>query len=135
MLTDILSDGTQIEATHTLIGGLPCSEAAAVCRILRAAGVSAEVVGFGERGSVLVAAADLPFAEVVLAKRKKDLEDEDESDDEEEEEEEDTEEDDLEDDDDEDEFEEDEDDFEEEFEDDELDEDDDDIFYDDDDDE
>jgi hypothetical protein len=129
MLMGATSEGTEFTATHTLMGGLPCTEAAAICRILRAAGVSAEVVGFGDRGSVLVAAQDLPFAEVTLAKRKKDLEDEDESDDEEEEEDS---EDDLGEDDEED-FE-DEDDFEEEFEDDELD-DDDDIFYDDEDEE
>jgi hypothetical protein len=134
MLTDIMSEGTQLEATHTLVGGLSCRAAGALCRILRAAGVAAEVVGFGARGSVLVASADLPFAEIVLAKRKKDLEDEEESDDEEEEE--DADEDDIDDeDDDEDDFEEDEDDFEEEFEDEELDDDDDDIFYDDDDEE
>jgi len=72
------------------------------------------------------------IGELLLGKRKKDVEEEEEFDDEEEDEDED----DLEDDD-EDDFDDDEDDeeFEEEFEDDELDDDDDDIFYDDDDDE
>ena len=85
---------------------------AAISRILRAAGVGttssvAELLGPG--------AGTSPFAEVILAKRKKDLEEDEELDDEEEEEEDEG---DDEDDDDDDEFE-----------------DDDDIFYDDDEDE
>jgi hypothetical protein len=81
---------------------------------------------------LVVREIDTLIGELLLGKRKKDVEEEEEFDDEEEDEDED----DLEDDD-EDDFDDDEDDeeFEEEFEDDELDDDDDDIFYDDDDDE
>ena len=71
------------------------------------------------------------IGELLLGKRKKDVEEEEEFDDEEE----DDDEDDLDDDDEDDFDDEDEEEFEEEFEDDELDDDDDDIFYDDDDDE
>ena len=83
------------------------------------------------RFTLLLQEIDTQMAELLLGKRKKDVEEEEEFDDEEEEE------DDLEEDEDEDEDfddEEDEDEFEEEFDDDELDDDDDDIFYDDDDD-
>jgi len=86
------------------------------------------------RLALLVHELDSIIAELTLAKRKKDVEEEEELDDEEEDEEDDE----LDEDDDEDDDfddEEDEDEFEEEFEDEELEDDDDDIFYDDDDDE
>ncbi|HVS73002.1 MAG TPA: hypothetical protein VHQ47_17230 [Phycisphaerae bacterium] len=114
--------------------GEDAADGGAAARILAAAGV--EETWCRLRLSAdgrLVPVTDGQIAELRLAKRKKDVEDEEEMDDEEEEE------DDLEEDEDEDfddEDEEDEDEFEEEFDDDELDEDDDDnIFYDDDDDE
>jgi hypothetical protein len=107
--------------------------APAVARILSAAGVECRLVPDGTGTLVLVEEGDVEVAELVLAKRKKDVEEEEEMDDEEEEEEDDLEEDEDEDEDFDD--EEDEDEFEEEFDDDELDDDDDDIFYDDDDDE
>jgi len=87
----------------------------------------------GKSLSLMVAETNTELAKLVMAKRKKDVEEEDELDDEEEEEDDDLEEDEDEDEDFDD--EEDEDEFEEEFDDDELDDDDDDIFYDDDDDE
>jgi hypothetical protein len=108
-------------------------EAAVIARILSAAGIDCRLVPDADGCVVLVEEHDMPLAELMLAKRKKDVEEEEESDDEEEEEEDDLEEDEEDEDDD---FEdEDEDEFEEEFDDDELDDDDDDIFYDDDDDE
>jgi hypothetical protein len=94
----------------------------------------------GSGGSTLTAGRDIKtlvkeidslIGELLLGKRKKDVEEEEEFDDEEEDEEED----DLEDDDEDDFDDEDDEEFEEEFDDDELDDDDDDIFYDDDDDE
>ncbi len=106
----------------------------AVERMLAAAGVAESVCRLRPAGEGrLVPVTDTAVRDLMLAKRKKDVEEEEESDDEEEDE------DDLEDededfDDDEDD-DEDEDEFEEEFDDDELDDDDDDIFYDDDDDE
>ncbi len=105
-------------------------------RIVAAAGVEETVCRLRPAGEGrLVPVTDGEVAELVLAKRKKDVEEEEEMDDEEEEEEDDLEEDEDEDFDEDDE-DEDEDEFEEEFEDDELDDDDDDnIFYDDDDDE
>jgi hypothetical protein len=118
---------------ETVLCRVALERAAAVARILSAAGVDCRLVPDADGCVVLVEERDTEIAELVLAKRKKDVEDEEESDDEEEEEEED----DLEEEEDEDDdFEdEDEDEFEEEFDDDELDDDDDDIFYDDDDDE
>jgi hypothetical protein len=95
-------------------------------------GAGAFLLTTGQDTTLLVREIDSLIGELLLGKRKKDVEDEDELDDEEEDEEDD----DLEDDD-EDDFDDDEDDeeFEEEFDDDDLDDDDDDIFYDDDDDE
>jgi hypothetical protein len=107
--------------------------AAALGRILSAAGIDCRLVPDADGCVVLVEERDAELAEILLAKRKKDVEDEEESDDEEEEEDDDLEEDEEDEDDDFD--DEDEDEFEEEFDDDELDDDDDDIFYDDDDDE
>jgi hypothetical protein len=124
---------TQNSAGESVLCRIPDEEAAAVLRILSAAGLDCRFVPGPDSGVILVDHIDVELAELVLAKRKKDVEDEEESDDEEEEEEED----DLgEDEDEDDDFDdEDEDEFEEEFDDDELDDDDDDIFYDDDDDE
>jgi hypothetical protein len=105
---------------------------AAQCRLVPMENEVEESIG-QEKILVLVEQTNAEIAGLVLAKRKKDVEEEDDLDDEEEED------DDVEEDEDEDEDfdddEEDEDEFEEEFEDDELDDDDDDIFYDDDDDE
>ena len=116
------------EVVLCTIGEAQC---AALGRILSAAGIECRLVPDSDGFVVLVEETDVKIAELVLAKRKKDVEEEEESDDEEEEED-----DDLEEEDEDDDFEEEEDDeFEEEFEDDELDDDDDDIFYDDDDDE
>jgi len=104
-------------------------------RLLEIAGVAENVVmaGLNGGGSGVAAAVeiDAQLTDLVLSKRKKDVEEEEELDDEEEDEDED----DLDDDEDDFDDEEDEEEFEEEFEDDELDDDDDDIFYDDDDDE
>jgi len=111
-------------------GGVDERTAEAVERVLRAAGLPGE----GDLGSGL-RAAPAEFSDLLrstVAKKRKDVEDEEELDDEEEEEEDELEEDE---DDDEEDFDEDDEEFEEEFDDDELDEDDDDIFYDDDDDE
>jgi hypothetical protein len=108
--------------------------AAAVARILSAAGIDCRLVPDADGCVVLVEDRDSELADILLAKRKKDVEEEEESDDEEEEEEDDDLEEEEEDEDD-DFDDEDEDEFEEEFDDDELDDDDDDIFYDDDDDE
>jgi hypothetical protein len=113
----------------------PGEAVGAVRRILTAAGVEETVCRLRlANDGRLVPVTDVEIADLVLAKRKKDVEEEEELDDEEEDEEED----DLEEDEDEDfddDEDEDEDEFEEEFDDDELDDDDDDIFYDDDDDE
>ena len=110
---------------------------AAVDRILARAGVDCRLLPAGEEpeGLILVDETHIQIADLVLAKRKKDVEEEEELDDEEEDDEEDDLEDEEEDEDEDFDDEEDEDEFEEEFEDDELDDDDDDIFYDDDDDE
>jgi len=98
-----------------------------------AGGAISPLMAAGQTDTALVVREiETLIGELLLGKRKKDVEEEEEFDDEEEDEDED----DLEDDD-EDDFDDEEDDeeFEEEFEDDELDDDDDDIFYDDDDDE
>lgn len=112
---------------------LPSSDAASaeVARLL--AGSIAPPLG-ENRLSLLVHELDSIIAGLMLAKRKKDVEEEEELDDEEEDEEDDELDEDEDEDDDFDD-EEDEDEFEEEFEDDDLEDDDDDIFYDDDDDE
>ena len=100
--------------THVVLCTLSERQGAALSRMLAAAGMECRLVpaGGGEEFSVLVEETDAELAELLLAKRKKDVEEEEEFDDEEEEE------DDLEEDEDEDE------DF-----------DDEDIFYDDEDDE
>lgn len=111
--------------------------AGALERILVAAGLDALILPV-EDASTSSTAMFSDQEGPMLAKRRKDVEDDDEMDDEEEEDEEEDEEDlDEEEDeeDDEEDFDEDDEEFEEEFEDDELDDDDDDIFYDDDDDE
>ena len=120
--------------TETVLCRADHIHAAAVARILSAAGIECRLVLDADGLNVLVEETDVRIAELLLAKRKKDVEEEEESDDEEEEEDEDDVEDEDEDED-EDFDDEDEDEFEEEFDDDELDDDDDDIFYDDDDDE
>ena len=120
-----------LETGETVLCTIDESRAIALVRILAAAGIDCRLTPDASGFIVLVEESDAELAELVLAKRKKDVEDEEESDDEDEEEDED----DLDDDSDEDDFEDEEDDFEEEFDDDELDDDDDDIFYDDDDDE
>ena len=104
------------------------------CRLLPIDETEGQSIDQEDQWVALVEQTDVEIGELVLGKRKKDVEEEEDLDDEEEEEEED----DLDEEEDEDEDfddEEDEDEFEEEFEDDELDDDDDDIFYDDDDDE
>lgn len=110
--------------------GMAGCYAAALERVLTMAGLnSTNVIDLSRQVSVEL------FSDVVrtsLAKRRKDVEDDDELDDDGDEDEED---DDLDDDEDDDEFDDDEDDFEDEFGDDDLADDDDDIFYDDDDDE
>jgi hypothetical protein len=106
---------------------------AAVCKLLADVGILPEERVTSGSLDLIIGAIDDTMAELMMAKRKKDVEPDDDLDDEEEEEE-----DDLEEEEDEDDFddEEDEDDeFEEEFGDDDLDDDDDDIFYDDEDDE
>lgn len=108
-------------------------------RLLETAGIEESLVLAGLAGGAAgsptgisaIVEIDAQLTDLLLSKRKKDVEEEEEMDDEEEDEDEDDLEDDEEDFDD----EEDEEEFEEEFEDDELDDDDDDIFYDDDDDE
>lgn len=107
------------------------ASSAEVARLLE--GTMAPPLG-ENRLSLLVHELDSIIADLMLAKRKKDVEEEEELDDEEEDEEDDELDEDEDEDDDFDD-EEDEDEFEEEFEDDELEDDDDDIFYDDDDDE
>ncbi len=113
--------------------------AAAVARILREAGIECAITGPAEGHGLLVSvsADSLHLALTILAKRRKDVEEEGELDDEEEEDEAEDDDDDIDDDEDDDfdDEEEDEEDFEEEFADDELDDDDDDIFYDEDEDE
>ena len=118
-------------SNETVICRVPEHRAAALARLLSAAGVECKLVPDADACLVVVENSDRELAKLVLAKKKKDVEDEDELDDEDEEE------DDLEDEDEDEDFddEDDEDDFEEEFDDDDLDDDDDDIFYDDDDDE
>jgi hypothetical protein len=131
---------TQNEHESTTMSGeivlcqVDLDRAAAVARLLSAAGIECRLVPDADGCVVLVEERDSDLADLLLAKRKKDLEEEEESDDEEEDEEDDDHEEDEEDED-EDFDDEDEDEFEEEFDDDELDDDDDDIFYDDDDDE
>jgi hypothetical protein len=132
MLDQEMTDLVTIESA-AIVCRIDHAKAAAVTRILSAAGVECRLVPDSEGYLVVVEETDGELAELVLAKRKKDVEDEEESDDEEEEEDEDDVEEDEDEDDDFD--DEDEDEFEEEFDDDELDDDDDDIFYDDDDDE
>ena len=115
---------------------VPCGQGslAEVSRLLEYT-CKAPVTG-ENRLSLLIHELDSLIADLMLAKRKKDVEEEEELDDEEEDEEdEDLEEDEDEEDDFDDEEEDDEDEFEEEFEDDDLEDDDDDIFYDDDEDE
>ncbi len=126
MEIDALVDG------ETVLCTISEAQGAALARILSHAGIDCRLVPDADGLIVLINEIDAQMAELLLAKRKKDVEEEEESDDEEEEEEDD----DLEEDEDEDEdFDDEEDDeFEEEFDDDELDDDDDDIFYDDDDD-
>ena len=124
------------EEAQVLLSTLPGRQASRLAALLSAAGIECRLVpaGPGDEAAVLVEETDAELAELVLAKRKKDVEEEEDLDDEEEEEDDDLEEDeDDEDDDFDDEDEEDE--FEEEFEDDELDDDEEDIFYDDEDDE
>jgi hypothetical protein len=106
------------------------NEGAAMERLMESAGVECRLVPNDDGVAVLIEEIDVEIAELLLAKRKKDVEEEDELDDEEEEDDEDDVDDDEDDD-----FDDDEDEFEEEFEDDELDDDEEDIFYDDDDDE
>ena len=103
--------------------------AAAVGRLLADVGIGVPTMEPVDPFDIVIGAIDDQMADLVMAKRKKDVEQEDDLDDEEEEE------DDLEEEEDEDDFddEEDEDEFEEEFGDDDLDDDDDDIFYDEDD--
>jgi hypothetical protein len=95
------------------------------------AGSAGSTLVAGRGTNTLVQEIDSLIGELLLGKRKKDVEEDEEFDDEEEDEEED----DLEEDDEDDFDDEDDEEFEEEFDDDELDDDDDDIFYDDDDDE
>ena len=105
----------------------------AISKLLADVGIDVPARVPGDPLQTLIGAIDDQMAELMMAKRKKDVETDEDLDDEEEDDE-----DDLDDEDDEDDFddeEEDEDEFEEEFGDDDLDDDDDDIFYDDDDDE
>ncbi|MCL2647768.1 MAG: hypothetical protein FWD61_12280 [Phycisphaerales bacterium] len=117
--------------SEAAIGRAEANRTAALARVLSAAGVERRLEPDADTWLVIVEEPNRDLAKLVLAKRKKDVEDDEEMDDEEEEEE------DLEDEEEDEDFddEEDEDDFEEEFDDDDLDDDDDDIFYDDDDDE
>ena len=118
-------------ANEGIVGRAESDGAAMMARVLSAVSVDCPAKPETGNWSMLVAECDIALAQLVLAKRKKNVEDEDEMDDEEEEEDDlDEEDDEVEDFDD-----EDEDDFDEEFDDDDLDDDDDDIFYDDDDDE
>ena len=127
MLKQAIQPNTTARESNVVIMGTDPINAAATLRILRAAGI--EVAPPAPGDSLLSVLSDsAPVALSLLAKRKKDVEEDEDLDDEEED-------DDLEDEDDEDDFDDDEDEFEEEFGDEELDDDDDDIFYDDDDDE
>jgi len=119
--------------TPELVISTGSESAAAVNKLLADVGIVAEPAKSceGSPFDVLICAIDDQMADLMMAKRKKDVETDEDLDDEEEE-------DDLDEEEDEDDFEDEEDDddeFEEEFGDDDLDDDDDDIFYDDEDDE
>jgi hypothetical protein len=126
----------KLHASMAVTEDLVPSDSATLTQVLQLLEPTAPTVcPVGEnRLALLVHELDSIIAELTLAKRKKDVEEEEELDDEEEDEEDDELDEDEDEDDDFDD-EEDEDEFEEEFEDDDLEDDDDDIFYDDDDDE
>ena len=107
--------------------------AGALERLLRAAGLTVETQRVGEISTLAVPAEFSDLAKQILAKKRREVEDEEELDDEDDDLDDD-EDDDLDDEDEEDDFDDDDEEFEEEFDDDELDEDDD-IFYDEDEDE
>src|ERR1700735_3452366 len=117
----LIENGMDMIGTQeTVLCTVTEAQGASLARMLAVAGVECRLVPDAEGFVVLVEETDAKIAELLLAKRKKDVEEEEEGDDEEEEEEDDLEEDEDEDDDFED---EDEDEFEEEFGEEELDDD------------